>query len=118
LHGTKTVALDTEKKEEVQSFINDLSLAIAEDMASIRETELNRSGFYRRGFLFFEDESLNSGPCDIFIDRLGRVITPAGEPWMGLTAVQVDDHPSQVVRKEFRYSGDQQVGIVFYLSGR
>lgn len=119
-HGAHPVRLDTSKPEEVGRFVKDLSTAITKDMAEIRETELDRPGGFRKAVLLFRDVSLNTDGCDVFVDRLGRLVTPSGEPWTLLEKVKLDDdrEPRRVVKREQRYEGEQVSSLVIYLEAK
>lgn len=120
-HGAQPVSLDMGDSEKVGRFTDDLCAAITKDMAEIRETELDRSGSYRKALLEFEHKHLNDNDVssDVFVDRLGRVITPAEQPWTQLKRVQfAGEQPHKVVKKEKRYAGDKVVAFVIYLEAK
>lgn len=112
--------LDTSDPEEVKKFVSGLGAALAKDMAEIRETDLDRAGSYKKAHVEFSDHALDTGECDLFVDRLGRVITPYGEPWDKLVMVIFADNEEarRVVRKETRYEGDAPVSQVVYLEAK
>jgi len=119
-HGAHPVRLDTSKPEEVGRFVKELSAAITQDMAEIRETELDRPGGFRKAALKFKDATLDTDGCDVFVDRLGRLVTPNNEPWTLLEAVQLDDDRQQrkVVKREPRYEGEKIADLVIYLEAK
>jgi len=119
-HGTHPVRLDTNDPVEVKRFVKELGAAITKDMAEIRETELDRSGCFRQARLEFTDRSLDSDKCDVFVDRLGRVVTPNGEPWTLLETVLFENETGVrgVVKREPRYEGDRVVALVTYLEAK
>jgi hypothetical protein len=128
-HGIHPVRLDTSDPKEVNRFVKELGVAITKDMAEIRETELDRSGSYRKALLAFKDGHLDDyiggkdgmlrKEVDVFVDRLGRVVTPAGEPWTQLEHVQLAGEPERkVVKHEQRYEGDKIVALVVYLEAK
>jgi hypothetical protein len=99
----------------VDQFVHDLSKAITEDMAEIRETELDKAGFYREATLEFDDTTLRT-TCEVFVDRLGRVVTPCSGMWVRLKLVQfAGEEPRKVLKKEPRFEGERPVALVMYL---
>ena len=107
--------LDTNDEEEVGEFVKDLGEAITKDMAKIRETDLTESGGYQRVFLEFENSTLN-GIYDVLVDKLGRLVMPAGSPWnKALWATCEDGIRRTVLKCEDRYSGDRKTAQVLYL---
>lgn len=119
-HGARPVRLDTNKPDEVKQFVHELSTAITKDMAEIRETELDRPGGFRKASLMFTDSKLDTQDCDVFVDRLGRLVTPGGEPWSLLEKVQLDDdrESRKVIKREQRYEGDKVASLVIYLEAK
>ena len=119
-HGAHPVHLDTNDPVEVGRFVKDLGTAITKDMAEIRETELDRPGGYHKAHLMFQDPNLDTYGCDVFVDRLGRLVTPSGEPWTLLDKVQLDDDrdPRKVIKREQRYEGDKVASLVIYLESK
>jgi hypothetical protein len=119
-HGVHPVRLDTNDPVEVTKFVKDLGAAITKDMAEIRETELDRSGHYCKATLEFTDSTLNSEDCDVFVDRLGRLVTPNAGPWTILETVKFDGETGirGVVKREPRYEGDRVVALVIYLEAQ
>lgn len=116
LHGAHPTTLDTNNPDEVRRFVKDLSSAISKDMAEIRETELNSSGGFKKAKLVFKDPSLNSESCDVFVDRLGRLVVPNGAPWTLLEEVHLEeDRLRRVLKKETRYEGEKAAATIIYL---
>jgi hypothetical protein len=119
-HGARPLRLDTANPEEVSRFVGDLGKALVRDMAEIRETDLNRSGSYKKAVLYFSDQNLDGSVQDVFVDCLGRIITPQGEPWLRLTAAHFEGEssPRKAVRKEPRYDGEVLTAQVVYLEAK
>lgn len=119
-HGVRPVKLDTSDAAELERFVKDLSVAITKDMAEIRETELDRSGCYRKAQLKFKDSRLDTDEGEVFVDRLGRLVTPNSAPWPSLETVQFEQDTSarHVVKSEPRYEGDKSVALVIYLEAK
>ena len=104
--------------ESVEKFVESLKEALVEEMKTIRETELDHSGGFRSARLRFKGSLKLVKPSTsmVFVDRLGRVITPIDSNWENLESVQfVGGKCRQVVSSETRYEGDQKVAIVHYL---
>lgn len=117
-HGTRKVSLDTSNEEEVDEFVKDLGNAITKDMAEIRETDLTQSGGYQRVLLEFENSTLN-GIYDVLVDKLGRLVVPAGSPWNRALWATCEDGVRKIVLKcEDRYSGDRLTAQVIYLEAQ
>lgn len=116
-HGVHPIRLDASNQKEVQRFVKDLSTAITKDMAEIRETELDHSGSYKRARVEFSDSRFNCDDCDIFVDRLGRLVLPSKGPWDGITRVLLegDNTLRNVVKREPRYEGEKVIALVVYL---
>jgi len=115
LHGESLIRLDVSDQDTVEEFIHDLSEAITKDMAEIRETVLDRAGFYRNATLKFNEPSLNTS-CEVFVDRLGRVVTPCSGLWAKLCSVCFDgEEPRAVIKREPRFEGEKPVALVSYL---
>ena len=114
LHGSRP--LDTSDKSKVDTFVKDLGKAITDDMAAIRETELDHPGGYKNIFLEFDNPTFD-GEDDVLIDRLGRLVVPNEMPWSILRKVDFRDGVGarMVVRKEPRYEGDRIVALVMYV---
>jgi hypothetical protein len=117
-HGVHPVVLDTSDPEKVSRFVKDLSVAITKDMAEIRETELDRAGDYRTVRVWYHDGASSGYAKDAFVDRLGRVVTPASEKLFDLVQLNGEEAPRKVVRREPRYEGDKVVSYVSYLEAK
>jgi len=90
-------------------------------MAEIRETDLERAGVFKKAHAEFKDHAWDSSACDLFVDRMGRVITPYGEPWSLLEIVRFEEdgnEPRRVVRREVRYEGRVPSSQVVYLEAK
>lgn len=84
-------------------------------MAEIRETELDKSGFYKEATIEFNDTTLHT-TCEVFVDRLGRVVTPCSGMWARLKSVQFANEKARaVVKREPRFEGERPVALVTYL---
>jgi hypothetical protein len=96
--------------------VKDLGKAITDDMAEIRETELDHPGGYKNIFLEYENEAYN-GDDDVLVDRLGRLVVPNEMPWTSLVRADFRDGVGDrnVIRKEPRYEGDKVVALVVYV---
>lgn len=117
------MSLNTNDPEKVGKFVDELCVALTKDMTEIRETELDRSGSYRKATAVFTNPSGGSCPIlpmDLFVDRLGRVITPAEGTWDSLVSVYFEGEtlPRKVVKTEKRYEGDKIVAYVIYLEAK
>lgn len=120
-HGVHPVRLDASNPEELHSFLKELGAAITQDMAAIRETELDHPGGFQRAQVLFEDSRGNEYEWnqDVFVDALGRVITPVDDPWRELAAVKFASEPRRkMVKRETRYEGDKVVAFVVYLEAK
>lgn len=114
LHGRKTTRLDPDNPTTVDRFIGDLGRAIGEDMAAIRETELDRPGRYADVNLYFKDGRVDA--ARLFVDQLGRIIVPVDPQWETLEyAVVESGSKRKVVRQETRYEGERPSVQVVYL---
>lgn len=102
--------------------MEELGVAITKDMAEIRETELDRPGCFRIAYTMFKDASgkLTPGlPDELFVDRLGRVISPVGRGWERLERVKFENEDwRNVVKREKRYEGDKVIALVAYLEAK
>lgn len=104
------------KWEAIEKFINALRGALTTEMKSIRETEFDHTGGFRDARLYFNGKFGKGVSEKVFVDRLGRVITPSEKKYQKLTAVQlVGGRRRSVVNQESRYEGKQEVAIVHYL---
>jgi hypothetical protein len=109
------VNLDTSDEDAVGEFVKDLGEAITKDMAEIRETELSRTGGYQRFFLEF-DVSRHNITTEVFVDKLGRLVVPAGAPWNMLAwATDARGNRRKVVKREERHSGTRVTSLAVYL---
>jgi hypothetical protein len=116
-HGVHPIVLDTSDPESVDRFVKDLSVAITKDMAEIRETELDRAGNVRTVRVWVNGADPAGYPKDVFVDRLGRVVTSVSEKLF--EKVQFDgETPRKVVKREPRYEGDRVVAVVTYLEAK
>ena len=121
LHGDKPVSLES-KWTTVEEFVDRLRAALTEEMGIIRETELDRTGGFRKA------QMKACAPCcdtmhtlpdtEVFVDRLGRVLLPARDPYTHVELVSLDGGAfREIVRRESRYEGEKQVAWVCYLEG-
>jgi hypothetical protein len=102
--------------EAITKFVDALRGALSSDMKSIRETELDRTGGFRDARLFFHGRHGKGFSEKVFVDRLGRIITPAEKRYQSLTSVKlVGDQLRHVVNQESRYEGKEEVAFVHYL---
>ncbi len=135
LHGSRPVSLDTSDKQEVDSFIGELSEAISKDMAAIQETTLDDLGGFKHVYV-----RLNSGTnaldfgkdgtvdpqgnfiCreQILVDRFGRAVVPVSDFWRTVSGVSFDkrDEIREIVKTEERHEGDKVVALVLYLGAK
>jgi len=114
LYGDSPVNMES-KWETVEEFVDSLGKAMTEEMLTLRETELDRSGGFQTATLLASLDGV-ARVEDIFVDRLGRVIFPAKEKFAEVELVSLDQGPFlEIVRREPRYEGDRQVAWVCYL---
>ena len=115
-HGKHLVKFDSSNELEVHQFVKDLGEALQQDMTSIKETELDQAGGYEKALLM--DSHGGRIYCDVFVDRLGRVVVPMDKPDRGeITKVAFGaNNPRQVIRIETRFLGDRPVAKVIYLA--
>jgi hypothetical protein len=103
--------------DERSSFAQELSLALTQDLAEIRETELDLVGDYETAVLNYD--SNRSTQTKVFVDKLGRVILPFEEGTITLPVMSVSlpagSALRKVVRSEMRYLGDKPTSQVLYL---
>jgi hypothetical protein len=89
-------------------------------MGIIRETELDRTGGFRRAKMRACSsccDTMHTLPdSEVFVDRLGRVLLPARDPYVHVELISLDgDDFREIVRREPRYEGENQVAWVCYL---
>lgn len=94
--------------------MDELRDALSKEAGTIRETELDPAGSFKEAHMEF-----NSGlpkTSMVFVDKLGRVITPAGKPYADLCFVTFEGETARrsIVRHEQRYQGDQVSSLVHY----
>lgn len=98
--------------------MQDLNEAITKDMAEIRETELDRCGSFRTARVWFANADPAGYLREVFVDRLGRVITSATEGLYERILLSGDEAPRGVAKRELRYEGDKGVAVVYYLEAK
>lgn len=106
--------------ETVEGFVDRLKKSLTEEMAIIRETQLDLMGGFRRARLKASsyDMAHTLSDKEVFVDRLGRVLLPARAPYDDVEFVAIEGGPLQeIVRREPRYEGEKQVAWVCYLEG-
>ena len=114
LHGGNPVTLES-NWESVEGFVSSLKAALTEEMGAIRETELDRVGGFKRATLLAAPNGV-ARIEDVFVDRLGRVLLPARPPFDEAELISTDQGPfREIVRREPRYEGEDQVAWVCYL---
>lgn len=119
LSGSRPVKIE-HGWDTVEQFVGELNEALSEEDKSIRETELDHSGGFKKVYLEFADEGLNSTE-DVFVDRLGRLVVPPEQKYQELQKVTFisinggDTSPRRVVNFESRYEGDIISAFVVYL---
>ena len=97
----------------VEEFLADLRNAHDTEALLVRETELVKAGGYFPATLACQGEDIC---CDVFIDRLGRVVLPGGANVEKITGVSVRGaNVQKVLNREPRYRGDQIIAWVLYL---
>jgi hypothetical protein len=113
LHGGSPVSLES-NWESVEEFVDGLKAALTTEMGSIRETEFDRVGGFREAMLYLPDSPWVHE--DVFVDRLGRVLLPAAEPYSRVERLCLAGDPvREIVRREPRYEDKKQVAWVCYL---
>lgn len=122
-HGENPVSLESEWSS-VEEFTENLSDAITRDMGTVKETELDRPGFFRKAFLEFIEEG-NNVWMDVFTDKLNRIVLPADDVYGSLVYVTFDEVGDdekivrrKVVRMEPRYRGDKKSALVVYVESK
>lgn len=111
--GSHPVTLEDEWPT-VEAFLESLKSALVEEMKTIRETDLDQTGGFRDAWVILDNGTKFAEK--LFVDRLGRIVTPASLRWERLTAVEfLGQKARPVVNKEPRYEGSDQVAIVHYL---
>lgn len=118
LSGTKPVSIE-KGWDTVKDFVDELGEALSEEDRSVRETQLEHSGGYRKAHLKFSDSSLNI-TTDVFVDQLGRLILPPEQVYQELTgAIFIDTNGGENLRGicnlEKRYEGSTVSAFVVYL---
>lgn len=104
------------KWEAVEKFIGALRGALSNEMKTIRETEFDHAGGFRDARLYFNGKMGKGTLEKVFVDRLGRVITPAEKKYQKLSGVRLVGGPLRaVVNQESRFEGSQEVAYVHYL---
>lgn len=99
----------------MEEFVEGLKKALTEEMGVIRETELDRVGGFKRATLLACPNGV-ARVEDVFVDRLGRVLLPARSPFDEAELISLDQEPfREIVRREPRYEGENQVAWVCYL---
>lgn len=92
-----------------------LAKKITEEMKTIRETELDRTGGFK-GMYVYSDGQENPVWAKLFVDRIGRVIVPTGESHETITHVEFKGKKRRaVIKKEPRFEGQEEVALVLYL---
>ena len=114
LHGGHPVNLES-NWESVEDFVGNLRTALTEEMGTIRETEFDRTGGFKRAALLTQPGGLRMVE-DVFVDRLGRVLLPVRYPFNDAELISLDGGAfREIVRREPRYEGEKQVAWVCYL---
>lgn len=113
LNGTQPTDFETEW-DTAEEFVKELGAALAKEASTIRETELDHAGGFQECCMEFEDKSVKTSM--VFVDKLGRLITPAGEPYEQLRSVMLEGETVRrtVVKREARYEGDRITSLVQY----
>ena len=104
-----------------EEFVGELQGALAKEAATIRETELDAAGSFKEAYLEFmpkdpNKEVIHDKSAMVFVDRIGRIVTPPGEPYTTLCFVTLEGETQKrtIVRHEPRYQGDQVSSLVHY----
>ena len=100
-----------------EEFVETLKKALMEEDGTIRETELNRSGQYKRALLHYSDSAFDAVE-NIYVDGLGRVILPPVENYRqlaGITFLDKSEERKAVAALEVRFQGRQESDYVLYL---
>lgn len=116
-HGSRQEALKDPESPESQMFARALARAISEDIADIRETELDHTGGYEVVSLDFGNVG---GQETMFVDKLHRLIVPMEDRWQQLESVRFkeDEESRKVVKIEKRYQGDRVSALVIYVESK
>lgn len=119
LHGKAPVTLDTQKPEDVESFVSGLGEALAKDMSEIRETNLDSAVTGNVDVqLRFKDGRTEDAYLPI--DLMGRLVVPADPQWEDLESVVFVEKNQgaarAVVRQETRFEGETPCSKVIYLA--
>jgi len=116
LHGVLELG-----KGNVEQFVEELRSAITTDMKTIRQTDVDVAGSFKTADVQFSGGS-SIIRKDLFVDRIGRVVVPAGEgptgeSWGDVATVEfVGEGPQEVLSCEPRYEDEKQVSWVLYLT--
>jgi hypothetical protein len=109
--------LEKSSPSDIKKFVEDLGEAIKQDMAEIRETELDSTGGYEKVVL--RNKSGTSTKETLWVDALGRVLLPMDTfcvPDLAFVTVgPKEDVKHAVVRTEVRFLGERPVAKVLYL---
>jgi hypothetical protein len=100
--------------DSAEEFVTELQQALSKEASTIRETELDPAGGFRKAKLEFVHG--NHQTEQVFVDKLGRVVTPPGFPYKDLCFVTFEEEATRrtIVRHEQRYQGDQVSSLVHY----
>jgi len=121
LSGSRPINIE-EDGEDVLEFVEELRGALDSEAKTIRETELDQVGEYKKACLAFSDDSIAPEDLDVFIDKLGRAILPSYSRYQKIRSIQFmgDGNSGQsgekkVLSAEPRYKGQKVVAYVAYL---
>jgi hypothetical protein len=103
------------KWDSVEDFVHSLKAALTEEMAAIRQTELDTVGGGFRSAVLSPGDGVAQ---QVFVDKLDRVILPVDEMVKEISTIRFEDNGGErsVVQLEPRYEGDKQVAWVVYLA--
>ena len=118
LSGQSPISMEKEW-DDVESFMNDLKIALDQEAKTIRETNLDWSGGYHSVSMQLQEGVENA---DVLVDALGRAILPAKEKYLALSSITFLEEGNgrapkirDVVRVESRFRGDKVTAYVIYL---
>lgn len=116
------MSLDKSDSESVSTFVDELTVALSEDMAEFRETEIPVTGemvYARPCFQGMDDTQIGA----FFDKKMGRLYVAPHQFWNETSYVTVApfeaplaEEAYRVVRREDRYKGDTVNQLVLYLA--
>ena len=120
MSGTRPIDMEKEWGD-VSEFVSDLKTALDEEAKTIRETNFDQAGEFRKAKLLFAD-GIQPEETQVFVDCFDRVILPAKRYYLGVKKIMFMDgtngsslRSQKVVTVEPRFKGDTMTTLVVYL---